>query len=183
MFLDVVTSNSCHDISCSLMMSRHHDLVATFTLVPCSLQWLLLMSRHRSLVVTSLNAFASFSWWLLMSRRYDVVATSAQVSCILLLVVMMSRPQRSCRDVSSWFGSFQLMSSWCHDLSIKSLPVSIGCSWCRDISLLLRQQLEVQHLHSPVPVVASRQFSCRDNPVLSRHHSLSFWLILSCLPS
>ena len=76
-------------LRCSLMMSRHHDLVATFTLVPYSLQWLLLMSRHRSLVVTSLNAFASFSWQLLMSRHHDVVPTSAQVFCTLPLVVVM----------------------------------------------------------------------------------------------
>ena len=45
---------------------------------------------------------------------------------------------------------------------LHGLPVSTGCSWCRDIILLVATLLAFQHLHSPFPVMASRQFTCRD---------------------
>ena len=56
-----------------------------------------------------------------------------------------------------------------------------GCFWCRDFSSLLRQQIQLNHLPPSKPVIASRQFTCRDITMLSRHHSLNLWLILSCL--
>ena len=59
-------------------------------------------------------------------------------------------------------------------------PVVLGVATSVFLS---RHRLEFQHLHSPRPVVASRQFTCRDKMMLSRHHSLSFRLILSCLSS
>ena len=61
----------------------------------------------------------------------------------------------SCRDITSWLRSFQLMSSCCHDLSIKSLPASTGCSWCRDITLWLYK------FHVFVPDITT-SISCRD---------------------
>ena len=57
-----------------------------------------------------------------MSRHHDVVVTLAQVFCSLSLVVMMSRhcrlhwlflmsrPQFSCRDISSWYCTFERVS-------------------------------------------------------------------------
>ena len=89
-------------LRCSLMMSRHHDLVATFALVPCSLQWLLLMSRHRDVVATSVQVSCSLQWLLLMSRHRDVVATSRCCRDIAMLsrhrdVVATSR---CCRDIA-----------------------------------------------------------------------------------
>ena len=86
----------------------------------------------------------------------------------------------SCRDITSWLRSFRLMSSCCHDLSIKSLPASTGCSWCRDITLWLFR------FHLLVPDVTT-SISCRDLSLccditmLSRHRSFRLWLILSRL--
>ena len=133
------------------------------------------MSRHRSLVATSLNAFVSFNWSLLMSRHQYLVATLAQVFCNLQLMFMMSRPQSLVATSAYVLGGFT------------------GCFRCRDFSLLSRQLLQLNHLHSSQPVIASRRLSCRDltplsrhHPcrditLLSRHHSLSFWLIIGCL--
>ena len=134
------------------------------------------MSRHRSLVATSLNAFAGFNWSLLMSRHQYLVATSAQVFCSLPLVVHDVATSSSCRDISLCLWRFH---------------------WLLSVS---RQQLQLNHLHPSKPVIVSRRFSsrdlsslvatsaplsrhhpCRDITMLSRHHSLSFWLILSCL--
>ena len=104
-----------------------------------------LMSRQRlkvsaafelvfHVVTTPIYAFAGLRCSLMMSRHHDLVATSTLVSCTLPLVVVMSRPQfscrdinlmnccfewvlsgvmtsTSCRDVNSWLRSFQLMSS------------------------------------------------------------------------
>ena len=121
--------------------------------MPCSLQ---LMSRHRSLIATSRCCCRC----QLVAPN---VATLAQFFCILQLMFMMSRPQSLVATSSYVFGGFT------------------GCFRCRDFSPLSRQQLQWNHLHSSKPVVASRQFTCRDITMLSRHHSLSFWLMLSCL--
>ena len=102
------------------------------------------MSRHRSLVATSLNAFAGFNWSLLMSRHQYLVATLAQVFCSLQLMFMMSRPQSLVTTSAYVLGGFT------------------GCFRCRDFSLMSRQLLQLNHLHSSKPVIASRQFSCRD---------------------
>ena len=119
-------------LCCLLMMSRHHDLVATSTIVPCNLQWLLLMSRHRSPVMTSPNAFASLNWKLLMSRHHDVVTTTAQVSGTLPLVVVMSRPLFSCRDINFMNCCFERVSS--------GVVTSTSCrdinSWLRSLQLM-----------------------------------------------
>ena len=133
------------------------------------------MSRHRSLVATSLNAFPGFNWSLLMSRRQYLVATSAQVFCSLQLMFMMSRPQSLVTTSAYVLGGFT------------------GCFRCRDFSLLSRQLPQLNHLHPSKPVIASGGSHvatsipshdinpCRDITMLSRHHSLSFWLLLSCL--
>ena len=120
------------------------------------------MSRHRSLVATS-QCCCRCNWSLLMSQHQYLVATLAQFFCSLQLMFMISRPQSLVTTSAYVFGGF------------------IGCFRCRDFSPLSRQQLQWNRLHSSTPVVASRQFTCRDITMLSRHHSLSFWLILSCL--
>ena len=121
-------------------------------------------------VATSLNAFAGFNWLLLMSRHQYLVATSAQVFCSLQLMFMMSRPQSLVATSAYVLGGFT------------------GCFRCRDFSLLSRQLLQLDHLHSSKPVIASRQFSCRDlNSLVATSRCcrdiipLAFWLIFSCL--
>ena len=107
---------------------------------------------------TSLNAFAGFNWSLLMSRHQYLVATSAQVFCSLQLMFMMSQPQSLVATSAYVLGGFT------------------GCFRCRDFSLLSRQLLQLNHLHSSQPVIASRRFSCRDlnsliaTSSISRHH-------------
>ena len=115
------------------------------------------MSRHRSLVATSLNAFAGFNWSLLMLRHQYPVATLAQVVCSLQLIVNDVATSISCRDIG--------LCPW-------------RFHWLLSVS---RQLLQWNHLHSSKPVVDSRQFTCRDIMMLSRHHPLSVWLILRCL--
>ena len=58
--------------------------------------------------------------------------------------------------------------------------VSGGFKW---LLFMSRHQSLVATLYliKEKPVIASRRFSCRDITMLSRHYSLSFWLILSCL--
>ena len=88
---------------------------------------------------------------------------------------------------------------YCRDINPLSrhhfmpLQVSTGCFWCRDINPLLRQQPKSHKFHLFKPVIASRRSLvvtsipchdinlCRDITMLLRQHSLSLWLILSCL--
>ena len=88
--LDVLTSScALTSFSGSLMMSRHHGLVVTSTLVSCSPLLLFLVSQHQDVVVTSLHTF-----------------------CSLSLVVTMSRHRFSCRDITVRL--YRLY--WCRDL-------------------------------------------------------------------
>ena len=120
-----------------------------------------------------------------MSRHRYLVATS-RCCCRCQLVAPDVATSISCRDISS---ILLQPATEVHDVQPQSLVATsayvlggfTGCFRCRDFSLLSRQLLQWNHLHSSKPVVASRQFTCRDITILSRHHSLSFWLILSCL--
>ena len=88
--LDVLTSScALTSFSGSLMMSRHHGLVVTSTLVSCSPLLLFLVSRHQDVVVTSLHTF-----------------------CSSLLVVTMSRHCFSCRDITVRLCRLY----WCRDI-------------------------------------------------------------------
>ena len=55
----------------------------------------------------------------------------------------------------------------------RTIKISLGlCELDKKTSMcgVSRQQLQWNHLHSSNPVVASRQFTCRDITMLSRHH-------------
>ena len=114
-----------------------------------------------------------------MSRHRSLVATS-RCCCRCQLVAPNVATSISCRDISS---ILLQPATDVHDVATSTYVFGgfTGCFRCRDFSPLSRQQLQWNHLHSSKPVVASRQFTCRDITMLSRHHSLSFWLILSCL--
>ena len=118
--------------------------------------------------------------------------------CSFQLMVPDVATSISCRDINLRNCNLQLSTSIvaasisCRDINL-SLEASTGCFWCRDISPLSRQQLKLHQFHLFKLVMASRRFSyrdsipcrdinlCRDITMLSRHHSLSLWLILSCL--
>ena len=120
-----------------------------------------------------------------MSRHRSLVATS-RCCCRCQLVAPDVATSISCRDISS------ILLQPATDVHDVATSIS-----CRDIILCLWRfhwLLSMSRLQSSVattasaesssffqPVVASRQFTCRDITMLSRHHSLSFWLILSCL--
>ena len=77
----------------------------------------------------------------LMSRHQDVVATLLHVFCSLPLVVVMSRPQSSCRDSSSGYCTFERVSpdvvtsaSWNASFN-RLFLVSRHQSSCHDSSL------------------------------------------------
>ena len=80
-----------------------------------------------------------------MSRHQDVVATWAQVSCTLPPVVMMSRPQFSCRDITlcccklHWLFLMSRLQFFCRDIiplisapssaAYTVIPVATCCSF------------------------------------------------------
>ena len=94
----------------------------------------------------------------LMSRHRSLVATSLNALAGFNWLLLMSRHQYLVATSAYVLGGFT------------------GCFRCRDFSLLSRQLLQLNHLHSSKPVIASRQFSCRDlnslvaTSSMSRHH-------------
>ena len=132
------------------------------------------MSRQRSLVATSLYAFAGFNWSLLMSRHRYLVATSAQVFCSLQLIVHDVATSISCLDISLCLWRLHWL------LSVSRLQSSVATTTS------VKSASSFQTCHSFKAILLSRPPSlvttspCRDITMLSRHHSFSLWLILSC---
>ena len=139
-------------VATSTPLSRLHPC-RDINLNPCSLQ---LMSSD---VATSISCRDFSSSLLQPATDVHDVATSI-----------------SCRDISlcpwrfHWLLSVsRLQSSVATTASVKSSSFFQTCHSFKAI-LMLRPQLPCRDISS-----------CRDITMLSRHHSLSFWLILSCL--
>ena len=87
----------------------------------------------------------------LKSAAFTDVATSISCRdisswyCNFELVSLDVATLISCRDITSWLRSFQLKSSLCHDISIKSLQLSTDDQWCHDITLCLCRFQLVAH--------------------------------------
>ena len=132
--------------------------------------------------------FIGFLSWALIPMHSFV---DFQVDWPMLL--LRSRPQIPGCDINSCLCSFQLMVSnvatsiSCRDINLRNCNLQLTMSYiatsisCRDISLSLwRLQLVAFLVATSIPC---RDINlCRDITMLSRHHSLSLSLILSCLP-
>ena len=117
-----------------------------------------------------------------MSRHRYLVATSTQVFCSLQLIVHDVATSISCRDISLCLWRLhwlllvsRLQSSVAIAASVKSASSFQTCHSFKAILLSRPPSL----VATSTLVATSR--CCRDITMLSRHHSFSLWLILSCL--
>ena len=153
----LLMSRPQHQVSASFnrlfLVSRHQSLIATSLYGSAGFTCWFLMSRHQSLVATSAPRIATFNSACLMSRHPSLVATSTLYLLRLLLLFFGVATSVFCRDSSLSFSSFINPNlSYLQGASVVATSIS-----SHDIN------------------------SCRSLMMLSRRHSLSFWLLFTCL--
>ena len=137
------------------MMSRHHGLVATSTLVLCSLQLLLLMSRHR------FSCRNISSWYCILERVSPDVVTS-----------------RCCRDIGP---SLLHPSTGCCDVATLVFPSRHSSfNFCSFLSCLCSDPCRDLHqIPFNLPDVATSELNCVDLETASMTQLVEF---ISALP-